>query len=101
MTDAVVLRRGSIDGYSLRSFVRASSAVKRHSTPAFDRLRASHQAPTSRPGVSMSGIRRLKHCLTKTESSTSTMFSHDPCTGVWTNWTLRARRRATSGAKAP
>ncbi len=31
---------------------------------------------TSRSSVSTSGNRRLRHCLTRTESSISTMFNH-------------------------
>ena len=50
--------------------------LKRQSTLAPDRLRSLCQALTSRSSVSTSGNRRLRHCLTRTESSISTMFNH-------------------------
>jgi hypothetical protein len=62
--------------------MRASSVVKRQSTLAPNRLRSLHHACVSRPSVSASGNRRLRHCRTKTESSISTMFNQEPCTGV-------------------
>src|SRR3712207_7762200 len=65
--------------------MRAFSVLNPQSTLAPTRLRSLHQALASRSSVSMSANLRLRHCLTKTEISTSTMFSHEPCTGVWTN----------------
>src|SRR5829696_2518389 len=60
--------------------MRASSTVKRQFTRVADRLRSFAHAFTSRRSVSMSAKRRPRHCLTKTESSISSMFSHEPCT---------------------
>lgn len=79
--------------------MRASEVAKRQSTLAPARLRSASHASTSRRNVSMSGSRLLKHWRTSTEISTSTMFSHDPCTGVYTNSTRRAMLLARSGSK--
>jgi NADPH:quinone reductase len=69
-------------GLGVGEILPASSVVNRQSTLVPKRFRSSHHAPASRSRVCVSGKRRFKHCLTKTESSISTMFSHDPCLGV-------------------
>jgi len=82
------------------SLIRASAAVKRQSTARPAALRLACQAATSRAKVSLSPIRRSRHCVARTPSSIYAMSSQLPCLGVW--WISRraASRRASSGAKA-
>ena len=79
--------------------MRASAVVKRHSTGLLVRLRCSIQALTSLRSVSMSAIRRAKHCRASTLNSHSAMFSQLPCFGVYTNSSLSSNARALAGSK--
>ncbi len=62
--------------------MRASSVVKLHFTLAPAQFRWAVHALASRLRVAMSGNRPLRQCLAKTETSISTIFSNEPCTGV-------------------
>ncbi len=58
------------------------------------------QAASSVLRVSMSSMRRSRHCRVRAESSISAMLSQEPWRGVW--WISRrwARLKALSGVKA-
>ncbi len=66
--------------------MRASPAVKRHSTLVPGRFRSASQALVSRPSVSTSASRlSLRRWRTNAEIPISAMFSHDPRAGVRKN----------------
>jgi hypothetical protein len=78
----LVVCQDVIDGYNLFNLIRASSVVNRQSTGAeFSFLRFS-QAATSSVKISLSSIRRSRHCRLKTLNSISAIFNQLPCLGV-------------------
>ena len=64
--------------------MRASSVVHCQSTCFASLLRLFSHAFVSLRSVSMSGIRRHKHCRVSTLSSISAIFNQLPCLGVYT-----------------
>src|SRR6266545_7863678 len=80
--------------------MRASSVVKRQSTPPPVALRAVCHAATSRCRVARSASRRSRHCSASTASSISAMFSQLPCLGVSCSSSLSASRLASAGGNA-
>ena len=81
------------------SLTRASDAVNCQFTVCGRALRLRSHAATSCCNVSMSSMRRDRHCRDKTDSSHSAMLSHLPCSGVKCHSKRSVRRRASSGAK--
>ena len=79
---ALVVQHVCIEGYSDLSLMRASSVVKRQFTHTASRLRLFCHASTSPRRVSLSGMRRSKHCRASTPISISAIFSQLPCLGV-------------------
>jgi len=82
LTKNLVLVHIRTYGYRVLSFMRASSVVNCQSTPFCFSLRVCSQLCASLCNVSISGIRRLRHCLLKALSSISAMLSQLPCLGV-------------------
>ena len=76
------LQHVCIEGYSDLSLMRASSVVKRQFTRTASRLRLFCHASTSPRRVSLSGMRRSRHCRASTPISISAIFSQLPCLGV-------------------
>src|SRR6266540_385014 len=87
-------------GYRCLSLMRASSVVKRQSTPPPVALRAVCHAATSRCRVARSASRRSRHCSASTASSISAMFSQLPCLGVSCSSSRSASRLASAGGNA-
>ena len=79
---ALVVQHVCIEGYSDLSLMRASSVVKRQFTRTASRLRLFCHASTSPRRVSLSGMRRSRHCRASTPISISAIFSQLPCLGV-------------------
>ena len=78
----LVVQHVCIEGYSDLSLMRASSVVKRQFTRTASRLRLFCHASTSPRRVSLSGMRRSRHCRASTPISISAIFSQLPCLGV-------------------
>ena len=78
----LVVQHVCIEGYSDLSLMRASSVVKRQFTRTASRLRLFCHASTSPRRVSLSGMRRSRHCRASTPISFSAIFSQLPCLGV-------------------
>ena len=78
----LVVQHVCIKGYSDLSLMRASSVVKRQFTRTASRLRLFCHASTSPRRVSLSGMRRSRHCRASTPISISAIFSQLPCLGV-------------------
>ena len=78
----LVVQHVCIEGYSDLSLMWASSVVKRQFTHTASRLRLFCHASTSPRRVSLSGMRRSKHCRASTPISISAIFSQLPCLGV-------------------
>ena len=82
LAKALVVQHVCIEGYSDLSLMRASSVVKRQFTRTASRLRLFCHASTSPRRVSLSGMRRSRHCRASTPISISAIFSQLPCLGV-------------------
>ncbi len=80
--EGLVVQHVCIEGYSDLSLMRASSVVKRQFTRTASRLRLLCHVSTSPRRVSLSGMRRSRHCRASTPISISAIFSQLPCLGV-------------------
>jgi len=81
------------------SFVRASALVKRQSTLAPAAFRSDSIAAHASASECLSPTRSASR-FPATLSSSSAMFSHDPCFGVWWISSRSASRLASAGSNA-
>lgn len=91
--------QSSIEGYSRRNLIRASSDVNRQSMSVSSPFSELVHAATSSRSVAALGIRRSRHCCWRRLNSISAILSQLPWTGVKWNSSLSRRRRASSGSK--
>ena len=82
------------------SLIRASAVENCQSTVVILLLRFVSHAAISVRNMPISGIRRSKHWIFRALSSISAMLSQLPCLGGWWISSRRAKRCASSGAKA-